>query len=234
VSDPVILLRGVHKGYPAPGDGRLVPVLKGIDLAVSVGETVAITGPSGCGKSTLLALMGGLDVPDSGDVLFRGRALSSMVERDRAEVRNRGIGFVFQFHHLLPQCSVWENVLVPTLARKRGNHSGAGTKLEEPLERAWRLLDRVGLRSVAAHRPHQLSGGECLRVALARALINRPAVLLADEPTGSLDGATAREIARLLVEVNAEEGTSLVVVTHAPALAALMGRRLMLDGGVLS
>jgi lipoprotein-releasing system ATP-binding protein len=229
VSDntPILELRGVRKGYPRPAGGGMVPVLAGIDLAVAPGETIAITGPSGSGKSTLLALMGGIDVPDAGEVLFAGRRMSGLTETERAAARNRGIGFVFQLHHLLPQCTVLENVLVPTLAARRADRAGRDA-------RARRLVERVGLAAVRDHRPHQLSGGECLRVAVARALVMGPAVLLADEPTGSLDEATAEEIARLLVEVNAEEGTSLVVVTHAPALAARMGRRLALRAGVLA
>jgi predicted ABC-type transport system involved in lysophospholipase L1 biosynthesis ATPase subunit len=168
--------------------------------------------------------MGGLDTPSRGAVLLDGRDLALLSDRERAEVRSRKVGFIFQLHHLLPQCSVWENVLVPTLA--------AGGAVDRA-ERARRLLDRVGLGGRLAHRPAELSGGECLRVAVARALINSPAVLLADEPTGSLDEEAAAKLARLLVAVNQEEGTSLVVVTHSPALARLMGRRYRLHAGVL-
>lgn len=234
---PVLELHAVHKGYPSPSGGPRIRVLKGITLAVQPRETMAIVGPSGSGKSTLLALMGGLDVPDSGEIVFNGRPVSSMGERERAQMRSRSVGFVFQLHYLLPQCTVWENILVPTLACGRGSRvSGpvGDPPAEDAAHRARRLIDRVGLARVSAHKPSQLSGGECLRAALARALINRPAVLLADEPTGSLDEGTAGEIVQLLVDVNGEEGTSLVVVTHSPALASRMRRRWVLRGGVLT
>jgi predicted ABC-type transport system involved in lysophospholipase L1 biosynthesis ATPase subunit len=226
----VLELRDVRKALRSPDGSREIPVLNGVSLAVRPGETVAVVGPSGSGKSTLLALMGALDVPDQGSVLLDGTDLAAMSERDRALVRSRRIGFVFQSHRLLPQCSAWENVLVPTIpVRRAGSAEGS-----EPTEaRARRLLVRVGLADRLGHRPAELSGGECLRVAVARALVNRPSLLLADEPTGSLDERTARELAELLVEVNREEGTSLVVVTHSAALADLMGRRLALHGGVL-
>ena len=220
----VLVVRGVHKSYPSPDGRGEIPILKGVDLAVGPGESVAVVGPSGSGKSTLLSLMGGLDTPTRGTVLLDGKDLGMLKEKGRAWVRSRRIGFVFQLHRLLPQCSVWENVLVPTLAARPA---------EDPSARARRLLDRVGLGDRLAHRPGELSGGECLRVAVARALINRPAILLADEPTGSLDEEGAGKLAELLVAVNREEGTSLVVVTHSPTLAGLMGRRFRLHGGVL-
>ncbi len=233
---PVIQLRGVHKSYPSPSAGPAVHVLRGVDLTVPPGDALAVVGPSGSGKSTLLAIMGGLDVADAGDVLLDGRELASLCERERAGIRALQIGFVFQLHHLLPQCSVWENVLIPTLAARsaRGTPDDGRARTEDDDARARRLIDRVGLGAVVDHRPSQLSGGECLRAAVARALINRPALLLADEPTGSLDEATAAEIARLLIDVNAEEGTSLVVVTHSAALAGMMRRRCVLRGGVLA
>ena len=233
---PVLELRDVHKAFRSPDGSRGIPVLNGVNLSVRPGETVAVVGPSGSGKSTLLALMGALDVPDRGSVLLDGTDLAGMTERDRARARSRSIGFVFQSHRLLPQCSAWENVLVPTIPVRRAGDAapdveGAG----EPTEaRARRLLERVGLAGRLGHRPAELSGGECLRVAVARSLVNRPRLLLADEPTGSLDERSSRELAELLVEVNREEGTSLVVVTHSAALAALMGRRLELHGGVLA
>jgi lipoprotein-releasing system ATP-binding protein len=227
---PVLELRDVRKAFRSPDGSRKLPVLNGVSLAVHPGETVAVVGPSGSGKSTLLALMGALDVPDQGSVLLDGTDLTTMSERDRAQVRSRRVGFVFQSHRLLPQCSAWENVLVPTIPVRRAG----GTAGSEPTEaRARRLLERVGLADRLGHRPAELSGGECLRVAVARALVNRPNLLLADEPTGSLDERSAHELAELLVEVNREEGTSLVVVTHSAALADLMGRRLALHGGVL-
>jgi lipoprotein-releasing system ATP-binding protein len=236
----VLALSGVHKSFPSPDGRGELRVLNGIDLTLSSGESIAIVGPSGSGKSTLLFLMGGLDTPTRGSVFLDGRDLGGLTDRERARVRSRRIGFVFQLHHLLPQCSVWENVLVPTLAAGRVSrawprHPGEPEARSEvePAERARRLLERMGLGGRLGHRPAELSGGECLRAAVARALINRPAVLLADEPTGSLDEEAAGQLAELLVSVNREEGTTLVVVTHSPALAGLMERRCRLHGGVL-
>jgi predicted ABC-type transport system involved in lysophospholipase L1 biosynthesis ATPase subunit len=224
----VLELRDVRKAFRSPDGRREIPVLNRVSLSVQPGETVAVVGPSGSGKSTLLSLMGALDVPDRGSVLLDGDDLAAMSEHDRALVRGRRIGFVFQSHRLLPQCSAWENVLVPTIPFAR---AAARAEVEA---RARRLLERVGLADRLDHRPAELSGGECLRVAVARALVNRPRLLLADEPTGSLDERSAHALARLMVEVNREEGTSLVVVTHSPALAALMGRLVNLHDGVLA
>ena len=236
----VLALSGVHKSFPSPDGRGELRVLNGIDLTLGPGESIAIVGPSGSGKSTLLSQMGGLDTPTRGSVFLDGRDLGGLTDRERARVRSRRIGFVFQLHHLLPQCSVWENVLVPTLAvgrvsRAWPRHPGEPEARSEadPAERARRLLERVGLGGRLGHRPAELSGGECLRAAVARALINRPAVLLADEPTGSLDEEAAGQLAELLVSVNREEGTTLVVVTHSPVLAGLMERRCRLHGGVL-
>jgi len=230
--NPVLELRGVGKSFRTPDGSREIRVLDGVSLAVLPGETLAVVGPSGSGKSTLLALMGALDVPDQGSVLLDGEDLAAMDECGRAGIRARCIGFVFQSHRLLPQCSAWENVLVPTIPLARSAAAGAAG---EPVEtRARRLLERVGLADRLGHRPAELSGGECLRVAVARALVNRPRLLLADEPTGSLDERSALSLAELLVEVNREEGTSLVVVTHSAALASLMGRRLSLHDGALA
>jgi lipoprotein-releasing system ATP-binding protein len=229
MTDGVLVLERVQKSFPAPDGDSDIAVLRGIDLVVPPGRTIAIVGPSGCGKTTLLSLMGILDRPSAGRVLFRGRDAEGMHERDRAAIRREGIGFIFQRHHLMPQCTVWENVLLPTLglpARDRRNGGAA--------DRARLLLERMGLGARARHLPGELSGGECLRVAVARALINRPRLLLADEPTGSLDERSAEALADLLVEVNREEGTSLVVVTHSPRLAARMDRRFTLhDGGLV-
>jgi lipoprotein-releasing system ATP-binding protein len=232
--DPVLVLEEVRKSFRSPDGRREIPVLKGVSLAVAPGETLAVVGPSGSGKSTLLSLMGALDVPSGGRVILDGRDLSGLSEPELARVRGRRVGFVFQFHHLLPQCSVWENVLVPTLAVGRRGGEAQGRSAEEPEARARRLLERVGLGDRLGHRPAELSGGECLRVAVARALVNRPGILLADEPTGSLDAESAERLAEMLVEVNREEGTSLVVVTHAATLAERMQRRYQLRSGVLS
>ncbi len=217
-------LSGVTKCYASP-EGIETRVLRGVDLAVAPGDSVAIAGPSGSGKSTLLNIMGLLDRPTSGRVLLDGRDVSALTEAEAAQVRARDVGFVFQAHHLLPQCSVLENVLVPTLAAKAP---------PDAEERALRLLDRVGLSHRLAHRPGQLSGGECQRAAAVRALINKPRMLLADEPTGSLDREGSESLARLLAQLNREEGVALVVVTHSPQLAAQMGRLFVLRDGALS
>lgn len=223
---PLMKLVGVTKQYPAPG-GQPLTVLTGVDLELTAGDATAIVGPSGSGKSTLLNLMGALDTPTSGQVIFEGRDLARCTQEELAEIRNRRIGFVFQFHHLLPQCTVWENVLIPTLATTNEVlRDGAP-------ERARRLLERVGLSKRLFHRPAQLSGGERQRVAVVRALINEPRILLADEPTGSLDRASADQLSQLLIDVNAELGVALVVVTHSVELANRMRRVFELRDGKL-
>jgi lipoprotein-releasing system ATP-binding protein len=218
-------LRGVTRRFEGEGAPPL-EVLRGIDLELERGETLSIVGASGCGKSTLLNLIGGLDEPTAGQVVLYGEELAALGADRLAAVRAEKLGFVFQSHHLLPQCSALENVLVPTLV------AGAERRAEGP-ERARALLARVGLAERFAHRPAQLSGGERQRVALVRALINRPVLVLADEPTGALDGETARELAALLVEQCAAEDAALIVVTHDLGLAAQMGRGLTLEGGRL-
>lgn len=199
-------------------------VLKSANLTVSPGDTLAIVGPSGCGKSTLLNLVGLLDTPSSGTLLFKGERLDGYDEAQRATFRNRAIGFVFQHHHLLPQCTALENVLVPTLVQ----HDSTDAP-----ERAAQLLERVGLADRMHARPGQLSGGERQRVAVVRALINKPALLLADEPTGSLSQAGAEGLTELMLELNAEEGMALVVVTHAMDVAHKMARVYALVDGQL-
>jgi ABC-type lipoprotein export system ATPase subunit len=208
-------------------DGPDVAVLNGINLEIQEGESAAILGASGSGKSTLLNIIGTLDKPTRGQVLLEGRDLAQLDERQLATVRNRRIGFIFQAHHLLPQCTVLENVLVPALVCQ-----------DEPLrqsapERARRLLDRVGLGPRLHHRPGQLSGGERQRAAVVRGLINQPRLLLADEPTGALDRVSAEALARLLVELNREERVTLMVVTHTQELARQMGRQFNLRDGLL-
>mgnify|MGYP003340848447 FL=1 len=228
----LLRLVNVTKRYPGAAGGDL-PVLRGLSLEVARGETVAIVGPSGCGKSTLLNLIGTLDLPDSGELVLDGQRLDTLDELALAATRNRQIGFIFQSHHLLPQCTVLENVLVPTLA----DTGRAGSPLpatEPPLNRAKQLLTRVGLGERLHHRPGQLSGGERQRCAVVRALINQPKLLLADEPTGALDRATADSLASLLLDLNREQGTALIVVTHAPELARKMGRVLELRDGQLT
>ena len=186
-----------------------------------------IVGPSGCGKSTLLNIIGALDRPTSGRVLFDGRDLAALDDNELAKIRNKQIGFVFQMHHLLPQCTVLENVLVPTLAGKDRS------AMEQARERATNLLQRVGLKEFLLHRPGQLSGGQRQRVAVVRALINQPKLLLADEPTGSLDREASEKIADLLVELNRSEKVTLIVVTHSHELAKRMGRVVELTEGSL-
>lgn len=239
----LLKLTDVTKRYAAAGGATGVSVLSSVTLEVARGETLAIVGPSGSGKSTLLQIIGTLDRPTSGVVLLDGQDLSQLHDLQLAEVRNRQIGFVFQVHYLLPQCSVLENVLVPTLARLKSEVrslkpedsqslvSSAATETEEA--RAERLLKRVGLGDRLHHRPGQLSGGERQRVAVVRALINQPQLLLADEPTGALDHASATALGQLLVELNREEGVTLIVVTHAMDLAKRMGRVLRIEDGRL-
>jgi ABC-type lipoprotein export system ATPase subunit len=203
-----------------------VCVLRDITLKVEDGQSIVIVGPSGSGKSTLLNIIGALDRPTSGEVLLDGRDFAKLDETELARIRNREIGFVFQLHHLLPQCTVLENVLVPTLAYKN-------RILREVRERAVNLLQRVGLKEHLLHRPGELSGGQRQRVAVVRALINSPKLLLADEPTGSLDADASKNIAELLVELNRSEKVTLIVVTHSLELAERIGQIWELRGGAL-
>jgi lipoprotein-releasing system ATP-binding protein len=225
--EPLLKLEKVTKHYVAAAGGEPVTVLREVDLAIGTGESLAIVGPSGSGKSTLLNLLGTLDQPTSGRVWLDGIDLSTLREDELAAVRNRQMGFIFQSHHLLPQCSVLENVLVPTLA-EAGRELRVGAS-----DRARRLLQRVGLEARLHHRPGQLSGGERQRVAVVRALINQPKLLLADEPTGALDRANAHSLGQLLAGLNREEGVTLVVVTHAADLARQMQRAFELRDGAL-
>lgn len=221
---PDLIVEHVAKQYPTRGEPLVV--LRDISFELSAGENVAILGPSGCGKSTLLHLIGTLDEPTSGTITLRGEDPFAMNERQLARFRNQHVGFVFQEHHLLPQLSVLENVLVPTLAE--------GSPSDEQIERARDLIGRVGLAERIEHRPAELSGGERQRVAAARALICNPILLLADEPTGSLDRTNARAIGNLLLELQQQENTMLIVVTHSTELASQMSRRLELDDGKLA
>jgi len=223
----MIELKEISKSYPQPGGGE-IPILREISLRVQAGESMVVTGPSGSGKSTLLNIIGALDRPSSGTIRFDGKDLSGLSERELARLRNRYIGFVFQLHHLLPQCTVLENVLLPTLPLQRESTRGGFS------ERASMLLKKVGLAERSHHRPGQLSGGECQRVAVARSLINAPALVLADEPTGSLDGENADQLAELLIDLNRDEGTTLIVVTHSEDLAARMARQYRLRDGTIT
>ena len=221
-------LINVSKEYQSPADTGSVSVLKDITLKIEKGRSVAIVGPSGCGKSTLLNIIGALDRPTAGRVLFDGNDLTKAGDIELAGIRNSEIGFVFQLHHLLPQCTVLENVIVPTLADK--NRSSR----KEVEERAVSLMERVGLKEWMLHRPGQLSGGQRQRVAVVRALINQPKLLLADEPTGSLDEHAAQNIAELLVELNQSEQVTLILATHSIKLAERMGQVLELSNGTLT
>lgn len=206
-------LINVTKDYGVPGMPGHVPVLSALSLKLAAGQSMAIVGPSGCGKSTLLNLIGALDKPTGGQIQFMGQELTALDEPELARIRNRQIGFVFQMHHLLPQCTVLENVLVPTLAYPDANER------EHQHQWAIKLLAKVDLVDCMHRRPGELSGGQRQRVAVARALINHPKLLLADEPTGSLDHDTAQSVMDLLHALNRTENVSLVVVTHARDLA---------------
>ena len=218
-------LQGVARSFGGSGDSATTEVLRGISLVLDEGEALAIVGPSGCGKTSLLNLIGGLDQPDEGSIRLGGRDLAQLNAEELAAMRAEDLGFVFQAHHLLPQCTALENVLVPSLVCTDANLQGSAP------ERARALLDRVGLGERHDHFPAQLSGGEAQRVAVVRALINQPRLILADEPTGSLDGESAQQLGDLLLEVHAEQGTALVVVTHSNQLAERIGRQLSLRGG---
>ncbi|MCF6284456.1 MAG: ABC transporter ATP-binding protein [Candidatus Hydrogenedentes bacterium] len=221
--DTLLKLTDIEKIYGS-GDAA-TPVLSDIALEVNTGDSIAIVGPSGCGKSTLLNLIGLLDTPTSGSIHFNGAALDGFNEIERAAFRNRSIGFVFQLHHLLPQCTALENVLVPSLVNSDRSNAP---------ERATHLLERVGLKDRMGSRPSQLSGGERQRVAVVRALINRPKLLLADEPTGALSEEGSASLTGLLLELSAEEKMALIVVTHANAVAQKMDTVLELRNGKLA
>ena len=222
MSEPMLVLDALTKTYNAGTPGE-VQVLRGATLSVAAGEVVALVAPSGAGKSTLLHIAGLLDTPDAGQVRLAGQAMEGLPDRARTAARRGDIGFIYQFHHLLPEFSALENIVLPQLAN--GEARGAAEA------RAMNLLSRVGIAARAGHRPAALSGGEQQRVAFCRALANRPRLLLADEPTGNLDPATSDQVFATLMEVVRETGLSALIATHNPALAARMDRIVRLEAG---
>jgi lipoprotein-releasing system ATP-binding protein len=216
--------RGLSKTYRS--DGRGVEVLRDLNITVDRGEMVAIVGASGVGKSTLMHLLGTLDVPDSGTVLLDGRDLFAVQESERMKIRNQTIGFIFQFHHLLPEFSAIENVAMPLLIGRRPD--------AEAMERAGKLLAELGLAERIEHRPAQLSGGEQQRVAVARALVTSPSLVLADEPTGNLDSKTSRDLIALFRRLHQDRGLTSVIVTHSGAIASVCDRVLYMEDGRLA
>lgn len=223
-NDTILECQQVSKTY-TDAEAK-VEVLKKINVTICRGDRIAIVGSSGSGKSTLLHLLGGLDKPSSGNVVIQGKSWQSLSEKKRCMLRNKHLGFVYQFHHLLPEFTALENVAFPLLLGQ--------TSPKEATTKAMAILEKVGLKKRSDHKPSQLSGGERQRVAIARALVHQPACVLADEPTGNLDNATAVKVFELMLDLNQHFNTALVIVTHDQSLAARMDKTLMIQGGVLS
>jgi len=223
MTDPILEASKVQRSFRE--GGTTLEVLRGVELTIAAGERMAIVGASGSGKTTLLQIIGGLDQPTSGSVRIRGRDIHALSEAERCVLRNEALGFVYQFHHLLPEFTALENVAMPLLVRR--------VPVAAARAQAEALLGSVGLAGRLRHKPHQLSGGERQRAAVARALVTRPSLVLADEPTGNLDGANAQQVFDLMLQLNRELGTALVIVTHDLRIAARMDRTLTLTGGIL-
>jgi len=222
----ILQLKHIFKSYGDPTKSNFRKVLEDLNLELRTNQKIAIAGPSGSGKTTLLNLIGTLDQPDSGEIIFKGKNITGYSQVQLANFRNRELGFVFQMHHLLPQCTLLENVLLPTLPLK-----GAAGKAEK--DWAEYLLRKVGIWEQRNQKPSVLSGGECQRTAVVRALINKPQLILADEPTGALDEQNAGNLAELLNHISSEEGVSLIIVTHSPELASQMDKTYTLKNGLL-
>lgn len=220
-------LKKIAKTFEIPAADKTITVLEDISFRIDQGESMAVVGPSGSGKSTLLNIIGALERPTSGDVFFAGKNLANLRDSELSAIRNREIGFIFQLHHLLPQCTVLENVLIPTIPL------GVKKNKNEVMRRAKTLLEKVALKERMDFFPAVLSGGELQRAAVVRALINKPKLILADEPTGSLDKESSENLGRLLVDLNREEGVALITVTHSMELARLMGKVFILQNGQL-
>ncbi|HPF52193.1 MAG TPA: ABC transporter ATP-binding protein [Draconibacterium sp.] len=221
----LLQLKNITKGYGDPGMHSYRPVLENLELKIEKGSKLAIIGPSGSGKTTLLNLIGALDLPDSGEIIFDGKNITSYSKNELADFRNRHLGFVFQMHHLMPQLTLLENVLLPVLPQ--------GKVSKETTEWAEYLVKKVGIWEQRNQKPSEMSGGECQRTAVVRALINKPELILADEPTGALDEANAKALTELLIKLSEEEKVTLVTVTHSAEMAASMDKKLVLKNGKL-
>lgn len=222
----LLQLKNIYKGYGQAGAHNFRPVLTGLELEAGAGERIAIVGRSGSGKTTLLNIIGALDVPDKGEVIFDGKNITTFTKKELAGFRNRHLGFVFQLHHLMPQLTLYENVLLPLLAR--------GKVTRQQVEWAEYLIQKVGIWEQRNQKPSEMSGGECQRTAVVRALVNKPELVLADEPTGALDEENAFALSELLIRLSREENLTLITVTHSPELARKMDKRYLLKNGKLS